>query len=172
MQDCFDSYFEPITCEDDRVKCPTCKELVITEITCNIHKPPPVLVVQLESFQLGSNNYKKNTYKVEIQLQLSVQDDGGVQHEYDLFAVVKHSGSFQWGHYYSVIKSFEDRQWYECNDSSVRKIPDLKTPSTVRRPFFFCTQKNNQILLDLTLIFNPEETLSGSRESIRRQERV
>ncbi|XP_043087228.1 uncharacterized protein LOC122333598 [Puntigrus tetrazona] len=75
MQDCFDSYFEPITCEDDRVKCPTCKELVITEITCNIHKPPPVLVVQLESFQLRINNYKKNTYKVEIQLQLSVQGD-------------------------------------------------------------------------------------------------
>ncbi len=45
-----------------------------------------------------------------------------VQHKYDLFAVVKHSGSFRSGHYNAVIKSFEDHRWYEFNDSSVRKV--------------------------------------------------
>lgn len=50
------------------------------------------------------------------------QDGRGDQHKYDLYAVVKHSGSFHGGHYYAVIKSFEDHQWYEFNDSTVRKV--------------------------------------------------
>ncbi|XDV37833.1 hypothetical protein PO909_007372 [Leuciscus waleckii] len=128
MQSCFDSYFEPIkTCDDDQVKCPTCKELVDTEIKCSIYKLPPVLVVQLERFQLDyyTMNYKKNKSTVEIQFQLSVKDGREAQHKYDLYAVVKHSGSFHGGHYYAVIKSFEDHRWYEFNDSSVRKVTFL-----------------------------------------------
>ncbi|XP_016349580.1 ubiquitin carboxyl-terminal hydrolase 47-like [Sinocyclocheilus anshuiensis] len=145
MQSYFDSYFEPIkTCEDDRVKCPTCKELVNTEITCNIHKLPPVLVVQLERFQLDYyNNYKKNTSEVEIQFQLSVKDDSGVQHKYDLYAVVKHTGSFHSGHYYAVIKSFEDHQWYVFNDSSVPKITVLKKPFQCREAFLLLYKKHS-----------------------------
>ncbi|RXN31300.1 ubiquitin 1 [Labeo rohita] len=114
----------------------------IMNMTCNIHKLPPVLVVQLERFHLDCyNNYKKNTSKVEIQFQLSVKDDSGFQHEYDLYAVVKHSGSFQSGHYYAVIKSFEHHQWYEFNDSSVRKIPDLENPFWCEKAFLLLYKK-------------------------------
>ncbi|KAK7140855.1 hypothetical protein R3I93_015101 [Phoxinus phoxinus] len=146
MQSCFDSYFEPIKIsEDDQVKCPTCKELVDTEIKCGIHKLPPVLVVQLERFQLdySTMNYKKNKSTVEIQFQLSVKDGSGAQHKYDLYAVVKHSGSFSGGHYYAVIKSFEDHQWYEFNDSSVHKIDDLKNPFHCNMAYFLLYKKSS-----------------------------
>ncbi|XP_039547674.1 ubiquitin carboxyl-terminal hydrolase 9-like [Pimephales promelas] len=147
MQSCFDSYFKPIkTCEDGQVKCPTCKELVVdTEIKCSIRKLPPVLVVQLERFQLDyyTMKYKKNKSTVEIQFQLSVKDYSEAQHKYDLYAVVKHSGSFLGGHYYAVIKSFEDHQWYEFNDSFVRKIDDLKNPFECNEAYFLLYKKSS-----------------------------
>ncbi|XP_037399625.1 ubiquitin carboxyl-terminal hydrolase 9-like [Pygocentrus nattereri] len=42
-------------------------------------------------------------------------------YEYDLYAVVNHSGDRNGGHYNAAIKSFEDNQWYCFDDSSVTK---------------------------------------------------
>lgn len=41
---------------------------------------------------------------------------------YDLYAVMIHSGTAVGGHYYTYIKSFEDEQWYNFNDSTVERI--------------------------------------------------
>jgi ubiquitin carboxyl-terminal hydrolase 47 len=38
---------------------------------------------------------------------------------YELFSILIHSGSAMGGHYYAYIKSFEDANWYNFNDSSV-----------------------------------------------------
>ncbi|RHZ09021.1 hypothetical protein DYB31_005877 [Aphanomyces astaci] len=45
---------------------------------------------------------------------------------YELFSVLIHSGSAMGGHYYAYIKSFEDGQWYNFNDSTVTKITDAE----------------------------------------------
>ena len=42
--------------------------------------------------------------------------------EYELFSVMVHSGGTFGGHYFAYIKSFEDGEWYNFNDSSVSEI--------------------------------------------------
>ena len=42
---------------------------------------------------------------------------------FKLFGIINHIGSIEYGHYFSTIKI--DRNWYEFNDSVVRKIPKL-----------------------------------------------
>ena len=41
---------------------------------------------------------------------------------YELSAILIHSGSAAGGHYYTYLKSFEDGNWYNFNDSSVTII--------------------------------------------------
>eukprot|EP00310_Coccolithus_braarudii_P015546 CAMPEP_0183343100 /NCGR_PEP_ID=MMETSP0164_2-20130417/9077_1 /TAXON_ID=221442 /ORGANISM="Coccolithus pelagicus ssp braarudi, Strain PLY182g" /LENGTH=75 /DNA_ID=CAMNT_0025513851 /DNA_START=1 /DNA_END=225 /DNA_ORIENTATION=- len=41
---------------------------------------------------------------------------------YELYAVLVHSGSAGWGHYYALIKDLEKSDWNEFNDSVVRPI--------------------------------------------------
>ncbi|MBN3276310.1 UBP27 hydrolase, partial [Polyodon spathula] len=40
---------------------------------------------------------------------------------YELFSISVHAGNLDSGHYYAFIKHHEDRQWYICDDTSVRK---------------------------------------------------
>lgn len=42
--------------------------------------------------------------------------------DYELISIVIHSGSAYSGHYYSYIKSFENKKWYKFNDSSIVEI--------------------------------------------------
>merc|ERR1719502_1978212 len=43
---------------------------------------------------------------------------------YELYAVLVHSGSASFGHYYALIKDLEHGEWYEFNDSSVTPIKE------------------------------------------------
>jgi ubiquitin carboxyl-terminal hydrolase 47 len=41
---------------------------------------------------------------------------------YELSAILIHSGSAGGGHYYTYLKSFQDGNWYNFNDSNVTLI--------------------------------------------------
>lgn len=56
---------------------------------------------------------------------LCFQDEDGVNHTYDLYAIANHVGSLNGGHYYADIRSFEDQQWYRFNDSLVDQVNHL-----------------------------------------------
>ncbi|KAL1250932.1 hypothetical protein QQF64_018728, partial [Cirrhinus molitorella] len=119
----FNAQFEVMHMDgEDQLYCETCNKMVDMEMRCIISELPDVLTLHLQRFYLDYNYmiYKKNNRRVEIPLQLEVQD----HHLYELFAIVNHTGSLSGGHYYADIKSFEDQQWYEFNDSSVQRIPD------------------------------------------------
>lgn len=45
--------------------------------------------------------------------------------DYELYAIVDHFGSLRGGHYTAKIKSFEDYNWYEFNDSYVTKVCEI-----------------------------------------------
>jgi hypothetical protein len=50
---------------------------------------------------------------------------------YELYAVLVHSGSASFGHYYALIKDMPSSEWYEFNDATVTPIK----PSDVQRAF-------------------------------------
>ena len=41
---------------------------------------------------------------------------------YNLYAVINHLGNMECGHYFSYIKNMKTKEWYEFNDSIVKKI--------------------------------------------------
>lgn len=43
---------------------------------------------------------------------------------YELFAVLVHQGSADFGHYYAFIKNFVDGQWYKFNDENVQRVAE------------------------------------------------
>lgn len=51
-----------------------------------------------------------------------LQEESGVPHVYDLYALVNHIGSLSGGHYYADIKSFENQKWYRFDDSIVEEV--------------------------------------------------
>ncbi|XP_062305537.1 ubiquitin carboxyl-terminal hydrolase 47 isoform X2 [Osmerus eperlanus] len=42
--------------------------------------------------------------------------------QYELYAIVDHSGSLTSGHYRAQIKSYEDQKWYEFDDNYVKQL--------------------------------------------------
>ncbi|KAK2947468.1 putative Ubiquitin carboxyl-terminal hydrolase [Blattamonas nauphoetae] len=43
---------------------------------------------------------------------------------YSLLAVEVHSGSLTMGHYYSFIRPLGTREWFECNDETIRRVDE------------------------------------------------
>lgn len=43
-------------------------------------------------------------------------------YEYELFAIMIHSGSASGGHYYAYIKDFNSCHWYSFNDQTVSSV--------------------------------------------------
>lgn len=39
------------------------------------------------------------------------------------------------GHYYAYIRSFEDGQWYDFNDSQVNPIPENRVKEEIQKMF-------------------------------------
>ena len=57
------------------------------------------------------------------------------EHVYELFAILIHSGGALGGHYYAYIKSFEDGEWYDFNDSSVSEIDAGEATSKIQEMY-------------------------------------
>uniref|UniRef100_A0A8C1IQ05 USP domain-containing protein n=1 Tax=Cyprinus carpio TaxID=7962 RepID=A0A8C1IQ05_CYPCA len=130
MQKCFDSYFAPIIMcgEDQEVYCKSCEMMMKTKIISSLQEVPSVLVLHLERFEFDYDTmcYVKNYSSVQIPLQLSVKEEAGVNHTYDLYAIVNHSGSLNGGHYYADIK--DENGWYRFDDSVVYRL-EMYIPS-------------------------------------------
>ncbi|XP_057194876.1 uncharacterized protein LOC130557253 isoform X3 [Triplophysa rosa] len=128
LQSCFDSYFAPIKMcgEDQQIFCNDCQMFMDTEMSSSLQKVPLVLVLHLERFELDYDTMccVKNNSLVQIPARLSVEEkaDKTKKYCYDLYAMANHVGSLNGGHYYAVIKSFEDQQWHRFDDSSVEEI--------------------------------------------------
>ena len=80
------------------------------------------------------------------------KDDGNKyipEIKYDLFGVVNHYGSLEYGHYTSFCKNQHNNNWYEYNDRIVNEIPIEKEEETIVNPnayiLFYRQQKNDDI---------------------------
>ncbi|KAA0713187.1 putative ubiquitin carboxyl-terminal hydrolase 50 [Triplophysa tibetana] len=112
--------------EDQQIFCNDCQLFMDTEMSSSLQKVPFVLVLHLERFELDYDTMccVKNDSLVQIPARLSVEEkaDKTNKYSYDLYAMANHVGSLNGGHYYAVIKSFEDKQWYRFDDHFVEEI--------------------------------------------------
>ena len=105
---------------------------------------PDVLVIDFKRF---SNQNKKNQNtvhfpRVNLDLTKYVVGYNKDSYKYDLYGICNHTGSVQGGHYFSYIK-VNDTDWYEFNDTNVKKMDNPE--SKIHSPMAYCLfyKKNN-----------------------------
>ncbi|KXZ48162.1 hypothetical protein GPECTOR_30g258 [Gonium pectorale] len=146
VADCLRAFVE---CEelagDDSYKCEACKRRQPHSKRLQIFRPPRVLVLTLKRFAQRPaapgflsrfRSPAKNNTPVRLDPELldlspycsplglrglAVRGRGPVAPVYQLVAVSHHSGSLDGGHYTAQARSCLDGQWYNFNDSSVRR---------------------------------------------------
>ena len=107
-------------------KCEKCKQETEANKKIEIYHVPKILIIHLKRF---NNNKKINTF-IEYPIKdLYINDyihSSDNISKYDLFGVINHFGSLEYGHYTSYCLNYHDNIWYEYNDRIVNKIPKEK----------------------------------------------
>ncbi|XP_053911659.1 ubiquitin carboxyl-terminal hydrolase 36-like [Cuculus canorus] len=108
-------------CEENAYMCDKCKTKVQAIKRFSIHRASSVLIVSLKRFSIfsGGKIKKDVTYPEVLDIRPYLSEDKGDPMNYELYAVLVHSGySCRSGHYYCYVKA-SDGQWYQMNDAVV-----------------------------------------------------
>ena len=112
-------------------RCEKCKKELQANKKIEIYHLPKVLIIHLKRF----NNNKKIDTMIDFPLDnLDIKNYIKSEDEvtkYDLFGVINHYGSLEYGHYTSFCLNYHDNFWYEYNDRIVNKIQKGKEKETI-----------------------------------------
>lgn len=155
LEDCLKAFFATERMEgDEQYDCEKCKSKQDAEKSYSFAHLPEVMCFQLKRFNksgfLGGLGNQKNT--VQVSFPVAGLDLGPYVYRisentivrdishcamsgsnlYDLFAVVRHSGGINGGHYITNCKNPVNEKWYEFDDEFIRQLPveALSAPST------------------------------------------
>ena len=111
---------------DNLYKCEKCQQESEANKKIEIYHVPKILIIHLKRF---NNNKKINTFieypLTDLDINPFIQSNDKIS-KYDLFGVINHFGSLEYGHYTSYCFNYHDNIWYEYNDRIVNKIPKEK----------------------------------------------
>ncbi|XP_053911784.1 ubiquitin carboxyl-terminal hydrolase 36-like [Cuculus canorus] len=108
-------------CEENAYMCNKCQTKVQAIKRFSIHRASSVLIVSLKRFSIFSGDKIKKdvTYPEVLDIRPYLSEAKGDPMNYELYAVLVHSGySCHSGHYYCYVKA-SDGQWYQMNDATV-----------------------------------------------------
>ena len=123
--DLLKAYFQPETIEFEK-ECQKCKKKLKHKKEIKISRPPEILILSLQ--RINQINQTKNeclvTFPQNLDMMEFIDYECGYNKEsiYSLYAVINHTGTIDFGHYYSDIKFQKKEEWYEFNDSTVTNI--------------------------------------------------
>ena len=121
-------YGEETLDADNLWKCDGCHNKVRAIKKTKLWTTPPIIVIQLKRF--GDTGTTRDGRVIDYPLDnLDVrcvlsedQIDGNLYPLYKLQSVINHTGTINFGHYYSYIKNEENDMWYIFDDHNVRRI--------------------------------------------------
>jgi ubiquitin carboxyl-terminal hydrolase 7 len=82
---------------------------------------PPVLYLHLRRFRYDPVSGK--LAKINDRFTFPTVYSLSGSNPYELFGVLVHSGTAEFGHYYAFLRPTPNPEWFEFNDSSVRAVP-------------------------------------------------
>lgn len=118
-------YFQAEYIDFER-KCEKCQKKIKHKKETKISRPPKLLILSFQ--RIDPVSQKKNecvvTFPKILKINEFIEKDIGNDNRptYELFAVVNHQGTVDFGHYFSYIKFYRKEDWYEFNDSQVKYI--------------------------------------------------
>eukprot|EP01080_Neovahlkampfia_damariscottae_P007867 gene7867-12337_t len=145
VNECLDNFFkEESMIKSNQIYCEKCKSKTDGMKKVMLKKTPNILILHLCRF---TYDLKKLNQNVELPLNLhlnqySINDQ--VHDEYELKSVIHHFGNLQGGHYVSSCKN-ENNEWIVFDDSIVRNVRDIQSPSAY--VLFYQKKKLNSNIL-------------------------
>ena len=121
---------------DCQYHCEACARKVDAVRGVELRELPRVLTLQLKRFGYDvrtGQRFKVNTpFPFETMIDMrpfvaAAAGGGGARPSpllYELYGVLVHAGSANFGHYYAILKDFESSEWFEFNDSRVEPVKE------------------------------------------------
>lgn len=143
LLNCFKKLFEP---ESMEMSCPECHKTSLSKIM-KISKLPHTLIFHFQRFQFTGVTFKKYEEKIDFPLILfdlkAFIAEEVIKKDYELYAVNNHSGSRNYGHYWSYAKvKDQENKWFCFNDASVTEINESEVINNNSYILFYCENKN------------------------------
>ena len=110
--------------EINDIQCEKCKKKTLFKKTLEIERLPQYLVIVIKRFKY----ILTTSVKIQNLIKFSLDDlplenyvsQKNINYKYNLFGVINHSGSLEWGHYNSIFKVNDN--WILFDDSLVSEI--------------------------------------------------
>ena len=123
----FEQFFSIELLKDDNMyQCDKCNKKVIGEKYCSINKLPKILILALNRFEYDYIHQMKKKINTKFDFPDKITEINNMKINYNLYSIIVHCGSAMGGHYYSLIKSFEDNKWYKFDDNFVFEISNFE----------------------------------------------
>lgn len=137
LKECIDNFSKSeVLNGTNKYDCAKCGKKTESLKTMYVWEPPEILIVHLKRFENNGTYIRKIDKFVDYPID-NLRLDGCYSpnnpHDitFNLFAVSQHFGSHHGGHYTASCKNSMNGKWYDCNDSTVRNIPDHNVKSKV-----------------------------------------
>ena len=151
IEKCFEEFSKEEKLDKENLwKCPNCEENIEANKKIELYNIPKILIIHLKRF---NNNKKINTFinfpLTNLSLNNYINNTNKQNNNYDLFGVINHFGSLQYGHYTAYCKNYHDNNWYAYNDRIVNQIPKEKEQEIIVNEnayILFYRERNNDII--------------------------
>ena len=118
---------------DNSVQCPKCNKKYAAVKTQNFKTLPRFLIFVLKRFEFNYQTKKKikinDYYEFPLNLDMNKYTEKFINNNentedntYKLKSIIIHQGTCEAGHYYSFILDEKSNEWYEFNDTKVKKF--------------------------------------------------
>jgi len=145
--------------ESERYHCEKCKKKVEAKKMLSIALLPDVLILHIKRFNYHAGFWggSKKTTLVEFDATLDMRsylhpdfldDPQNKVSEYELYGLVRHSGSLGGGHYIAFCRKPDDRErWWCFDDRSVYEVPLSKVLQKEAYLLFYCRRSKDSVSL-------------------------
>lgn len=119
LDGCFESFMKPRNVGSNYI-CEHCKQAGTCSTRTKFADTPNILIITMMRFTATVNKDERQVdFGLNIDLKEFVED--GVEHFYELFAVINHSGhQVNRGHFTCFVKC-NGGSWYNCDDTKITK---------------------------------------------------
>jgi ubiquitin carboxyl-terminal hydrolase 8 len=133
---CLDDYFVKVDelDGDNKYNCDYCNEKTEATKQTEFWRSPKRMIVQLKRFTaFGSRIDTTIKFPVEnLNLDKYFNEYADQKCSYDLYGVIMHHGSMNFGHYVAFTRNAINNKWYHFDDSSVRHVPDSEIEGAIQ----------------------------------------
>ena len=149
LDQCLRLLMQPEGLEEDGWRCPDCRKEVASSSHMSLMQAPPLLCVTLKRFRYVNMYYSRKIEKLvdfpveglDLKKYLAPGSDAG-EVIYDLYGVVNHSGSQDYGHYTSCGRLMNqdnstDIGWRKFNDEKVTAASEQDLVSSSAYVLFY-----------------------------------